>query len=62
MHLVGDGLEPLVADILARGDEGDVGEPRVGTAGSGWYQAEGEEPISLEPGTAIRVPAGTSRI
>ena len=29
------------------------------TAGSGWYQAEGEEPISLEPGSAIRVPAGT---
>lgn len=28
------------------------------TAGSGWYQAEGEEPISMVPGTVIRVPAG----
>ncbi|NDK87995.1 cupin domain-containing protein [Gordonia desulfuricans] len=30
------------------------------TAGSGWYQAQGEPPISLEPGTVIRVPAGTT--
>lgn len=29
------------------------------TAGSGWYQAEGEEPVSLEPGTVVRVLAGT---
>lgn len=29
------------------------------TAGSGWYQAEGEDPVNLEPGTVIRVPAGT---
>ena len=29
------------------------------TAASGWYQAEGEEPVSMDPGTAIRVPAGT---
>src|SRR5699024_3754058 len=29
------------------------------TAGSGWYQAEGEEPVSMVPGTVIRVPAGT---
>jgi quercetin dioxygenase-like cupin family protein len=29
------------------------------TAGSGWYQAEGEEPISLVPGTVVHVPAGT---
>lgn len=29
------------------------------TAGSGWYQAAGEEPISMEPGTVIRVPSGT---
>ena len=28
------------------------------TAGSGWYQAEGEEPVSLEPGVVIQVPAG----
>lgn len=27
------------------------------TAGSGWYQAEGEEPVSLEPGTVINIPA-----
>lgn len=29
------------------------------TAGSGWCQAEGEDPVSLEPGSVIRVPAGT---
>ena len=29
------------------------------TAGSGWYQAEGDEPVNMEPGTVIRVPAGT---
>ncbi|WP_420040264.1 cupin domain-containing protein [Gordonia sp. MP11Mi] len=29
------------------------------TAGSGWYQADGEEAVSMEPGSAIRVPAGT---
>jgi quercetin dioxygenase-like cupin family protein len=29
------------------------------TAGSGWYQAEGQDPVSMEPGTAIHVRAGT---
>ncbi|WP_220093711.1 cupin domain-containing protein [Flexivirga caeni] len=29
------------------------------TAGSGWFQADGEEPVSLVPGTVVRVPAGT---
>ena len=29
------------------------------TAGSGWYQADGEEPISLIPGAAVHVPSGT---
>lgn len=29
------------------------------TAGSGWYQVEGEEAVSLVPGTDIRVPSGT---
>lgn len=29
------------------------------TAGSGWYQAAGEEPVSMVPGTVVRVPAGT---
>lgn len=29
------------------------------TAGSGWYQAEGEAPVSMVPGTVVRVPAGT---
>lgn len=29
------------------------------TAGEGWYQADGEEAVSLTPGTAIRIPAGT---
>ena len=30
------------------------------TAGSGWYQAEGEEPVSLEPGSVVRIPEGTT--
>ncbi|WP_245556951.1 hypothetical protein [Jongsikchunia kroppenstedtii] len=30
------------------------------TAGSGWYQADGQAPISLEPGTVIQVPAAPS--
>ncbi|WP_098010707.1 cupin domain-containing protein [Streptomyces sp. sk226] len=29
------------------------------TAGSGWYQAEGQGPVSMVPGTTVRVPAGT---
>ncbi|SIQ92227.1 cupin domain-containing protein [Halanaerobium kushneri] len=28
------------------------------TAGSGWYQEEGEEPVSLEPGMVITIPTG----
>ncbi len=27
------------------------------TAGSGWYQAEGEAPVSLEPGSVVSIPA-----
>ena len=26
------------------------------TAGSGWYQEEGKEAVSLEPGTVITIP------
>lgn len=29
------------------------------TAGSGWYQAEGADPVSMVPGSTVRVPAGT---
>jgi len=28
------------------------------TAGSGWYQEEGEEPVSLKPGMVITIPTG----
>lgn len=35
------------------------GQILLATAGSGWYQAEGEKPISLDPGTVVVVPAGT---
>ena len=28
----------------------------IGTAGEGWYQEEGKEPVSLEPGTVIAIP------
>ena len=34
------------------------GQILLATAGSGWYQAEGEEPVSLEPGVVVQVPAG----
>lgn len=27
------------------------------TDGSGWYQAEGEEPVSMAPGTVVQIPA-----
>lgn len=39
------------------GDGGD--QILLCTAGSGWYQAEGKEPVSLKPGSVLRVPAGT---
>lgn len=28
------------------------------TAGSGWYQEKGKEPVSLEPGMVITIPTG----
>lgn len=33
------------------------GQMLICTAGSGWYQEEGKEPISLEPGKVIYIPA-----
>ncbi|MFL0360607.1 cupin domain-containing protein [Curtobacterium flaccumfaciens] len=44
---------------MHHGTEGGGDQVLLCTAGSGWYQAEGSEPISMVPGTAIRVPAGT---
>ena len=35
------------------------GQILLATAGSGWYQVEGEPPLSLTPGTVVRVPPGT---
>lgn len=34
------------------------GQILLATAGSGWYQAQGAQPVSLEPGTVVQVPAG----
>ena len=34
------------------------GQLLICTAGSGWYQEEGKEAVSLEPGTVITIPAG----
>lgn len=34
------------------------GQILLATAGSGWYQAEGEETVILEPGVVVQVPAG----
>ena len=32
------------------------GQLLICTAGEGWYQEEGKEPVSLEPGTVIAIP------
>lgn len=34
------------------------GQVLVCTAGEGWYQEEGKEPVSLQPGSVIYIPAG----
>lgn len=34
------------------------GQILICTAGSGWYQEEGKEAVSLEPGMVITIPAG----
>ncbi|MGY3567750.1 cupin domain-containing protein [Sinomonas sp. RB5] len=44
---------------IHRGTSGGGDQVLMCTAGSGWYQAEGDEPVSLEPGSVVRVPAGT---
>lgn len=44
---------------IHHGQNGGGDQILMCTAGSGWYQAEGEDPVSMEPGTTIRVPAGT---
>lgn len=36
----------------------DGGQLLICTAGSGWYQEEGKEAVSLEPGTVIEIPEG----
>jgi quercetin dioxygenase-like cupin family protein len=44
---------------IHHGSHGGGDQILLCTAGSGWYQAEGQEPVSMVPGTVIRVPAGT---
>jgi len=44
---------------IHRGENGGGDQVLLCTAGSGWYQADGEKPVSMVPGSAIRVPAGT---
>ncbi len=34
------------------------GQILICTAGEGWYQEEGKDPVSLVPGTVIVIPAG----
>lgn len=34
------------------------GQILLAVAGSGWFQAEGQAPVSLVPGTVVEVPAG----
>lgn len=44
---------------IHHGQDGGGDQVLLCTAGSGWYQADGEEPISMVPGSVVRVPAGT---
>lgn len=46
---------------IHHGTGGAGDQIRLCTAGSGWYQAEGEDQVSMEQGTVIRVPAATKR-
>lgn len=34
------------------------GQVLICTAGEGWYQEEGKDPVSLEPGVVIDIPVG----
>ncbi|MDO5308679.1 MAG: cupin domain-containing protein [Planctomycetia bacterium] len=34
------------------------GQILICTAGEGWYQAEGEDPVELKPGKVVFIPAG----
>lgn len=43
---------------IHHGEEGAGEQILLCTAGSGWYQADGEDAVSMVPGTVIRVPAG----
>ncbi|MFD6444316.1 cupin domain-containing protein [Promicromonospora sp. NPDC060204] len=44
---------------IHHGSDGGGDQILLCTAGSGWYQAEGDDPVSMEPGSVIHVPAGT---
>lgn len=44
---------------IHHGRDGGGDQILLCTAGSGWYQAEGQDPISLEPGSVVRAPEGT---
>lgn len=44
---------------IHHGVDGSGDQVLMCTAGSGWYQAEGEQPVEMVPGTVIRVPANT---
>lgn len=44
---------------IHHGSNGGGNQVLLCTAGSGWYQAEGEEPVSMVPGTTVTVPANT---
>ncbi|MBB2894091.1 cupin domain-containing protein [Flexivirga oryzae] len=44
---------------IHHGSDGGGDQVLLCTAGSGWFQADGGEPVRMVPGTVIRVPAGT---
>ncbi|BCJ38614.1 hypothetical protein Athai_61170 [Actinocatenispora thailandica] len=44
---------------IHHGTDGGGDQILLCTAGSGWYQAEDEHPVDMQPGSVVRVPAGT---
>ncbi|ALN15727.1 cupin domain-containing protein [Acidipropionibacterium acidipropionici] len=44
---------------IHHGENGGGDQILLCTAGSGWYRADGQDPVSMVPGSVIRVPAGT---
>lgn len=44
---------------IHHGRDGGGDQVLICTAGSGWVQFDGQEPVSMTPGSVVRVPANT---